>query len=322
VLKEGGWGFASFNDPALLEKYAELALKQAELVQGTRFSLAPVKPHVSAYRSPVAIDPASIPLSEKQQLCHRYNQILLADERIRTSVVRYQDSHAKWYFANSEGSFIEQEYRFCGMTVAAIAVDGANIQRAYEAVGDLRGYGNVVGLEEACERIKKRALDLLKAQPIEGGVYTVILDPKLCGVFAHEAFGHLSEGDFLYENPRMRDIMKLGRRFGKETLNITDDGSLDGEAGFVAFDSEGVPSQRTPLIKNGVLVGRLHNRETASKMSEQPTGNARAISHEYPPIVRMTNTFMEPGERTFEQMLEETEDGIYAIGMLGGQTDM
>ena len=322
VLKEGGWGFASFNDPALLEKYSELALKQAELVQGTRFSLAPVKPHVSVYRSPVAIDPASIPLSEKQQLCHRYNQILLADERIRTSVVRYQDSHAKWYFANSEGSFIEQEYRFCGMTVAAIAVDGANIQRAYEAVGDLRGYGNVVGLEEACERIKKRALDLLKAQPIEGGVYTVILDPKLCGVFAHEAFGHLSEGDFLYENPRMRDIMKLGRRFGKETLNITDDGSLDGEAGFVAFDSEGVPSQRTPLIKNGVLVGRLHNRETASKMSEQPTGNARAISHEYPPIVRMTNTFMEPGERTFEQMLEETEDGIYAIGMLGGQTDM
>ncbi len=322
VLKDGGWGFATFNDLSLLEKYARLALNQAELVGGESFPLAPVEPHSSVYRSPVELDPAEVPLADKQQLCERYNEILLAEEKVRTSVVRYRDSHATWYFANSEGTYTEQTYTFCGIMVAAIAVDGANIQRAYESVGDLRGYGNVLDIEEACERVKKRALDLLKAEPVEGGAYTVIMNPKLCGVFVHEAFGHLSESDHLYENPRLLEIMQPGRRFGEDFLNIVDDGSLEGEAGFIAFDSEGVPARRTPLIQNGVLTGRLHSRETAARMDEQATGNARAISYNFPPIVRMTNTVMQPGEWSFEQMLEDTEDGIYALGMLGGQTNM
>jgi TldD protein len=83
-----------------------------------------------------------------------------------------------------------------------------------------------------------------------------------------------------------------------------------------------VPGSRTPLIKNGVLCGRLHNRETAAKMGERPTGNGRAISYRYPPIVRMTSTFIEPGQSKFGEMLQETEDGIYAVGWLGGQTNM
>ena len=168
----------------------------------------------------------------------------------------------------------------------------------------------------------RRAVESLDATPVEAGVYTLILDPKLCGVFVHEAFGHLSESDFLYENPRLQEIMQLGRRFGPDFLNIVDDGSLEGEAGFIAFDSEGVPGSRTPLIRDGVLTGRLHSRETAAKMGEEPTGNARAISYRHAPIVRMTNTFMEPGETPFEQMLAETDDGLYCVGMLGGQTNM
>jgi len=322
VLKNGGWGFAAFNDLSQLERFAQLALKQAELIGGESFQLAPVEPHQATYRALSGVDPADISLAEKRELCHRYNQIMLSNERISTTVVRYRDSHATHYFANSEGAYIEQEYVFCGALIAAIAVDGTNVQRAYKSTGDLRGFRNVQGLEESCEEVVQRAIDLLDAQPIEAGSYTVIVDPKLCGVFVHEAFGHLSEADFIYENPRFKQIMQFGRRFGEDFLNITDDGSLPGEAGFIAFDSEGVPSGRTPLIKNGVLVGRLHNRETAAKMGESPTGNARAISYTHPPIVRMTNTFMEGGEWTFEQMLEDTQDGIYAIGMLGGQTNM
>jgi len=322
VLKSGGWGFATFNDLSQMEKYARLALVQAELVGGAAFSLAPAEPHTSTYRCSVEVDPADVPLADKQQLCHDYNQTLLADERVRTSVVRYRDSHATRYFANSEGTYTQQQYIFCGVMVAAIAVDGGNIQRAYDATGDLRGYDNALERQQACESVKKRAIDLLSADPIDAGAHTVIVDPKLCGVFIHEAFGHLSEADHVYENPRLLEIMQPGRRFGEDFLTIVDDGSLEGEAGYIAFDSEGVPSRRTPLIENGVLVGRLHNRETAAKMGDRPTGNARAISHSFPPIVRMTNTFMQPGQSTFEQMLEDTEDGIYAIGMLGGQTNM
>jgi TldD protein len=322
VLKGGGWGFATFDDVERIEQYARMAVRQAELVGGAPFSLAPVGPFEAVYRSRPESDPADVPLANKQQMCHRYNRIILGSDRVQTSMVVYRDSRGLTCFANSEGSYIEQDYTFCGALVAAIAVDGANIQRAFESNGDLRGFGNVAHMDEDCERAVRRAVESLDARPVEAGVHTVILDPRLCGVFVHEAFGHLSESDFVYENPRLREMMQLGRRFGPEFLNITDDGSLEGEAGFIAFDSEGVPGSRTPLVKDGVLTGRLHNRETAAKMGERPTGNARAISHEFPPIVRMTNTFMEPGETPFEQMLDETDGGLYCVGMLGGQTNM
>jgi TldD protein len=322
VLKDGGWGFATFNDTENLEKHARQAVAHAELVGGSRFELASVGTFEQVYRTPVASNPADVPLQDKQAMCRRYNDAILAHKRIQTSTVIYRDSRTTTYFANSESTFLEQQYVFCGAMVAAIAVDGRNIQRAYESTGDLRGFDQAAGMDEACQKVVERALQMLDARPVEAGTYTVIVDQKLCGVFVHEAFGHLSESDFLYENPRLRDIMQLGRRFGSEFLNITDDGSLAGEAGFIAFDSEGVPGQRNPLIRNGVLAGRLHNRETAATMGERPTGNARAISYRHPPIVRMTNTVMEPGQTPFEQMLQETEDGIYAIGMLGGQTNM
>ena len=321
VLKDGGWGFAAFNDISQLEKYAKRAVEQAELVGGKAFELAPVEPREATYTTPVETDPAEIPLTDKRDLCYKSNQRLLAKGKVRTSIVRYRDSHATRYFANSDGTYLEQEYIFCGMLIAAIAVEGNNVQRAYESFGDLRGFSTVQGAEESCEEVAARAIDLLDADPIEGGKYTVIADPKLCGVFVHEAFGHLSEADFVYENPRLQEIMEPGRRFGEDFLNIVDEGSMEGESGYLAFDDEGTPTRRTPLIKDGVLAGRLHSRETAAKMNEEPTGNARAISYNHPPIVRMTNTYMEAGESSFEEMLEGVEDGIYAKGMLGGQTN-
>ncbi len=323
VLRNGGWGFASFNDIHQIEKYAALATKQAALVgEEKKVVLAPVKPQTSVYHSKPAKDPADYSLSDKQELAFRYNFNLLADERITTTNVTYRDSTGTRYLATSDDIFIEQRYSFCGIMVAAIAVDGLNVQRAYDVRGDLRGFDNVLDMDSACEKVKERVADLLGAKPVDAGVYDVILDPKLCGVFVHEAFGHLSEADHIYENPKLRAMMRPGKRFGDDFLNITDNGSIKGEAGHIAFDDEGVPSGHTPLIENGVLVGRLHNRETAAKMDEKPTGNARAISSSCPPIVRMTNTYLEPGEWDCEEMIQDTQDGIYAAGMLGGQTNM
>lgn len=322
VLQNGGWGFTTFNDLSRIEQFAELALQQAEAVGGGEVTLAEIEPRQEVFRSSPEKDPADIPLSDKQDICNRYNRRLLKGKRIKSSSVRYRDSRNRRCFASSEGTYLDHTYSFCGILLAAIAVEGQNVQRAYEAEGDLRGFDNILGLEEKCEEVKKRASDLLDAEPVEAGRYTVVADPKLCGVFVHEAFGHLSEADHIYENPRLREIMQPGTRFGRDLLNITDDGSMEGEAGFLAYDDEGVPSSRTPLIEDGVLAGRLHNRETAARMNETPSGNARAISYRHPPIVRMTNTYMEPGNSPFEQMVAETEDGIYARGMLGGQTNM
>jgi TldD protein len=141
-------------------------------------------------------------------------------------------------------------------------------------------------------------------------------------VFVHEAFGHLSEADFIYEHDRLKEMMKLGRRFGGEQLSIVDDATMPGEAGSYRFDSEGVPAQKTYLLREGKLCGRLHSRETAALLGEAPTGNARAMGYGFDPIVRMSNTYLEPRDYPFERMLAETADGLYAKGFLGGQTDM
>ena len=148
------------------------------------------------------------------------------------------------------------------------------------------------------------------------------MNPRLSGVFAHEAFGHLSESDFVFENKDMMKIMTLGKKFGIEDLNIIDDGSMPDEAGSLFIDDEGVLPHKTYLIKDGILNSRLHSRETAYEMHEELTGNARAITPKFQPIVRMTNTYIENGKYSFQQILDSTPDGIYAIDYVGGQTNL
>jgi TldD protein len=298
-----------------------MACEQATLVGNKDVSLAETGVINDVVKTQVDVDPADVSLIDKHDLCQKYNNIILSSNKVQTSSVRYVDSHSTLYFANLEGSFIVCENIFCGVSVMAMAKDGMDVQQAYNSIGDLRGYSKVEIFEESCEEVTKRAVDLLSAKPVDAGKYTVIVDPKLCGVFTHEAFGHLSEADFIYENQKLREIMKIGKRFGSDELSIVDDGTLAGEAGYNKYDSEGTPTQKTYLIKDGILTNRLHSRETAAKMNEKPTGNARAISYGSEPIVRMTNTYMESRDQTFEEMLAGVDDGIYAKGSLGGQTN-
>jgi len=103
-------------------------------------------------------------------------------------------------------------------------------------------------------------------------------------------------------------------------LTVGDNGAADGLRGTLPFDDEGVPTRDTPLIREGILVGRLHSRETAAKLGERPTGNARALSFRHAPIVRMTNTYIAPGSGTFQDLVRDIPLGVYACGAFGGQT--
>ncbi|HUT35841.1 MAG TPA: TldD/PmbA family protein [Planctomycetota bacterium] len=322
ALVRGGWGFVSFNDLDDLPRYVRLACEQAELVGRTKSLLAPVPPAVESVAAKVGSDPREVPLAQKEALCRHYNQLILGRPRVQTSSVRYRDSWAETTFVSTDGACLCQEEVFCGASLIAIAKDGTNVQRAHKGVGDLRGYQVVEGLDAECAKVTERAVALLAAEPVRGGRYTVIVDPALAGVFAHEAFGHLSEADFVYENPPLREMMQLGRRFGPDHLGIVDDPTLPDEAGSYRYDSEGTPGRRTHLIQDGILVNRLHSRETAAKMGEEPTGNARAISHQYQPIVRMSNTYIEPRSWALGDLLADTGQGLYVRGSLGGQTEM
>jgi len=322
ALVKGGWGFVSFNNLDELVGGIELAVKAAKLVGREESRLAPVEPAVDTVSSEIDRNPVNIPLAEKKQQLDEYNDIIWRTPRIQTSVISYGDSHKKVVFVNSLGSYIEQERMDVTLRMAAIAAQDGDVQQVALSLGSKGDFGAIQGLHKQVEQMARHAVELLSAPQVKGGEYTVVLDPVLAGVFVHEAFGHLSEADHVYENDRLREIMVLGRKFGSKQLNIVDSATLPGLRGSYKYDDEGVPAAKTYLIREGELVGRLHSRETAAKMNERPTGNARAIDYRYPPIVRMTNTYIEPGTASFDDILADIKEGIYVKNWYGGTTSM
>jgi len=323
ALVRGGWGYATFNDLNDLETRVAEACESARIVGKEASSFAEVEPVVDATKAVLKKDFRAVSLSQKKSVVEDYNRIVLRKhDRIQTSDVGYSDSFRKVWYANTEGTYIEDERPDVTVRISATARDGDNVQRGFESAAGASGFQVAEGLHEKAENAAGRAVELLSAPSVKGGKYTVIVNPRLAGVFAHEAFGHLSEADFVHENDRMKDLMTLGKKFGPDLLDIIDDGSLPGRRGTHKYDDEGVKTRENYLIKDGVLVGRLHSRETAAKMGERPTGNARAVSYPFQPVVRMTNTYVDKGESRFDDMIADVKLGLYAVDMVGGQTSM
>jgi TldD protein len=322
AIAGGGWGFVCFNNLDDLKGKVAQAVRHARLVGGEAVRLSPVEPRVDIVRPNIHRDPRAVPLKEKKRVLDEYVDIIWSTPGIQSSVVGYGDGYRKVAFANSEGTYIEQEKIETTLRIAPMARDGTDVQQAGISLGGSGDYSWVETLHDEVQILANRAVELLKAPQVKGGEYPVILDPVLAGVFVHEAFGHLSEADHVYESDHLKEIMVLGRRFGGPHLNIVDGGAIPDLRGSYKYDDEGTPSTRTDLIREGMLVGRLHSRETAFKMKEAPSGNARAISFLFPPIVRMTNTIIEPGEATFEEMVADVKEGVYARNWYGGMTSM
>jgi TldD protein len=323
ALYRGGWGYATFNDISELEKQVKDACQTARLVGTEKTFLAAVEPVVDEIPAQMEKDFRTIALKEKKALAEEYNRIALGHHKsIQTTQTRYADSFKRVWYANSDGTYIMEEQPDVYIMVQATARDGSIVQNASESEGGTGGFQMVENFYGKATKAAEQALQLLSADPVKGGKYVVVADPVMTGVFTHEAFGHLSESDFVYENERMQELMQLGKRFGRDELNIVDDGTLPGGLGTRRYDNEGVRMRKNYLIRDGVLSGRLHSRETAAKMGEQPTGNARAVFFQHPPIVRMTNTYIEPGMTKAEEMFKDISLGVYAVKAIGGQTAM
>lgn len=247
---------------------------------------------------------------EKVALLESYLPLLSEVEQIAVSGAGYKDVYSCRHFMSSLGADITYDYQHAGMMLGYTMNAGdspySNSQRLFE---------------QKFEALKERqtvlraliAEDLHYAQnavPVEPGIYTCVFSPETTGVFAHESFGHKSESDFMLGSETMRKEWAIGTKVGWEGLNIIDSGIPAG-SGFVPYDDEGNKATETYLIKDGILTGRLHSALTAAALEEEVTGNARATTFEFEPIVRMTSTFIGGGEDTFESLLQGAEGGIY-----------
>jgi TldD protein len=319
----GGWGFTSFNRISTLPERIEEAIAAAKWVGTAATTLAEIAPcQVAVPLQLTGTNPRDMSIARKKDLCSHYAAVLRSvSPQVATISVRYLDNLQNVLYATSENTFIEQAWVDMEMRFAATVRQGNAVQTGRETTGSRRAFEDLEGIDTQVQQAAIRAVNALALPTVKGGVYPVVIDPVLTGLFVHEAFGHLSEADMTYENPELLELMTMGRAFGPPELNIFDGAALPGHRGSYNYDDEGVPATITPLIQAGVLVGRLHSRETAGRLGEQPTGNARCLNYHYPPIVRMTNTWIERGSTPTADLLTDIDEGIYARNWLGGMTN-
>ena len=321
LAPRGSWWFESFQHWDGLQEKVERAINGASLLPKSDIEVIRKPPVKDEKKVTLTDDFRFKSLKDKTSLFLSYDRILREiSPLLVSSLVEYRDEFRQIYLANSDGSLIYWEKPDISISFMATARKGDNIEVYRNGVAGKAGFELVKNQETLAQEVGGKALLLLEAPSFSGGVYDVILDPVLAGVFIHEAFGHLSESDTLYHNEELKKIMAKGKKVSSPILNVFDDGSLDNLRGSSPYDDEGIPTGRTYLIKDGYLSGRLHSRETAFLMQEETTGNARTINYGFPPIVRMTNTAIEEGKTTREDLFSDIERGLYAVEYIGGNT--
>lgn len=321
LAPRGSWWFESFQHWDGLQEKVERAINGASLLPKSDIEVIRKPPVKDEKKVTLTDDFRFKSLKDKTSLLLSYDRILREiSPLLVSSLVEYRDEFRQIYLANSDGSLIYWEKPDISISFMATARKGDNIEVYRNGVAGKAGFELVKNQETLAQEVGGKALLLLEAPSFSGGVYDVILDPVLAGVFIHEAFGHLSESDTLYHNEELKKIMAKGKKVSSPILNVFDDGSLDNLRGSSPYDDEGIPTGRTYLIKDGYLSGRLHSRETAFLMQEETTGNARTINYGFPPIVRMTNTAIEEGKTTREDLFSDIERGLYAVEYIGGNT--
>lgn len=253
---------------------------------------------------------SAIYIDKKQELLGEYFPLLQDSKYIKNWNANYLDKRIVKEFYSSKGAEIAFDTQFLGISIGMGFADGEKrLSERYQKVGD--SFGSLEGhTGEFKEFIARCEAFLLNSRPCKPGKYTMVLSPIAAGVFAHESFGHKSEADFMIGDELMKKEWSIGKKVGSDILSIVDTGEIPG-FGYTPFDDEGTRAGKTYLVKNGRLSGRLHSSSTAASLDEAVTGNARAISFEYEPIVRMTTTYIEPGNKTKEELISEVSEGIF-----------
>ena len=311
VLKNGFWGFCSgeFGKEEGLKIAGENAVCRgdSEVVSVSYAGSFELKPKIGH---------EDVSLEEKVEFLREVEKRLEGENIVSTKIV-YLENVRRVEYCDSCGSELSYSVPRTGVIIQAVARDGDNMQFCSKRVLKPAGYECVEQAFELADEVVKILGDLLKARLPPAGEMNVVMDPVLAGVFIHEAFGHAAEADHVLQNASVL-AGKLGERIAGENVTICDNPALH-EFGFYPFDDEGVRAEKRVLVKNGVLVDYMHSRETAAKLNARP-GNGRAQAT-LEPVVRMSNTYVEAGDYSFEELLEEAKNGIFLAGTRGGETN-
>jgi TldD protein len=321
VLVGGAWGFACDRrlDDVGAEAAARRAAAFAHAAPGRHDrALAPIEPTEATYRTPLERDPLAVPLGDKIELCLRAEEGM-AHEDVKVTAAFVRASREHKMFVSSDGAAIEQELVECGGGIDALATRGDLTQiRSYPSAhggsSAQAGWEYVEELDLVGEaaRVGEEAAALLRAAPCPAAETTVVIDHEQMALQVHESVGHPTELDRLYGSEASYAGTSFihpddrGRlRYGSELMHVTADPTTAQGLGTFAWDDEGVPARRRPVVEAGVLTGFLDSRETGEGGSMRADGWSRM------PLVRMTNLHLEPGAGTLDDLLADVDEGVY-----------
>lgn len=331
VLYQGCWGFAASNEISR-QKIKEIAKKAVEVAQASsRVSKEKIvlaeAPKIKGgrYETPMQKDPFEISLDKKIKLLLHADAVMRKYKKVTTAQAFFRAFREKKTFASTEGNCFQQIIITTGGGIQAMATDGKDVQtRSYPS--SFRGLFKSAGFELIekidlvghAPRIAEEAVALLNAKQCPQGEYDIILDGSQLALQVHESCGHPTELDRVlgyeasFAGTSFMTPDQLGKlKYGSEIVNITADATVPGALGTFGFDDEGIPAQRTPIIEEGIHVGYLTSRETAPILNQKSNGSMRADSWSVPPLIRMTNINLEPGEWNLGDLIADTKDGVY-----------
>ncbi|MBI3039935.1 TldD/PmbA family protein [bacterium] len=331
VLLNGSWGFSSSPDINQWETVVGEALQIAKSSNlspregGIRYPL--MKPITDHYQTPFEEDPFLIPLERKLELMMETDAAIRKVKEIKVAITSFEFIRQTKFFANTEGSFIKQTLMESGGGFECTAVGQGEVQKrsfpnAFGRQQLTGGFEHIraMNLPGNAERVASECVALLSAPQCPSTVTTIILDPTQLALQIHESCGHPIELDRVFgmeasfAGTSFLTPEKMGKfQYGSDIVNIYQDGTVRNGLGTYGYDDDGIPTSRTDIVKNGVFQGYLSNRETAAELELESCGANRASSWDRIPIVRMTNVNLSPGTWSFEDLIEDTKEGLYLI---------
>jgi TldD protein len=332
ALVNGAWGFSSTNilESGAIEGRLQDAEKAARVASQNREEsiegLADVKLAKGTFH-PKVNDPV-----ENHSLEEKMNLVIEAEKtakdqskNVKSAISVYSELVDKKAIVSTDGAEFELHDVKPEFLVYAIASENGDKIGALKSAAATGGWKDLFRRTDPA-RIAKDACDLasklLKAKHPKGEKATIILEPSIVGLISHEAIGHTVEADFVLSGSITKG--KLGQKLASDLITLVDSGKPEEDdhgMGTVLVDDEGVPAQRTKIIEDGVLKSYLHDRESAPLFDAKPTGNARAFEYTDEPIIRMTNTYILPGDRSMDEMIEDLKEGYLMKGAGSGQAD-
>jgi TldD protein len=313
-----------YTNDLQFDKVKELAKKVASSFNGKRQNITFNLGEATVYNNhPVLKKPSSLTNEEKIKYLLRVNDgaANYSDEVSQVMVVA-TDKEQNVVIANTKGIYAKDTRTNVRILCSVVARSEDNMQTGNDNIGRNQGYEifDTVDLEAFGRGVSETAVKMLHADEIAGGKMTVVVHNGFGGVLLHEACVHSLEATLVAKGVSVFSN-KLGQKIASDVVTAVDDGTLTNSWGSLNIDDEGHPTQRNVLIENGILKSYLVDYRNSLTMNHPVTGSGRRQSYKYSPTSRMTNTFFAPGKSTFEEIIKNTEYGLFAKQMGGGSVD-